>query len=97
MSLILSEALRIPPTNIKPFHEWVKLVRHSPLSENENPASRLIDFLENNFERMSCGGLMLDTKNSKEHSETMRLAGPVSGDVARGYIKAWKRMGFLAP
>ncbi|OTA97708.1 hypothetical protein M434DRAFT_65040 [Hypoxylon sp. CO27-5] len=93
---VLADALDIPHKNILPFQEWVKRVRRSPLAaETDNPAARLIDFLDDNFLRMSCGGLILDTSKTQEHSKTLSSQGPVSAEVARKYIQAWKDMGFL--
>lgn len=87
MNLVLADALDIPADRIVPFHDWINTVRRSPLSaETDNPAARLVDFLDDNFERMSCGGLILDTVKSKEHSATMAALGPVSPEVARRYI-----------
>ncbi|KAL5333395.1 hypothetical protein BJX70DRAFT_406246 [Aspergillus crustosus] len=93
---VLADALGIPRDNVVPFGEWVRRVRHFPGSvELDNPAAKLIEFLDDNFLRMSCGGLLLDTANSREHSVAMRGVGPVSAEVARKYIDAWKKMGFL--
>jgi acyl transferase domain-containing protein/thioester reductase-like protein/SAM-dependent methyltransferase/acyl carrier protein len=96
MSPVLAAALDIPPHAIIPFKSWIRRVRRSPLlAETENPAARLIDFLDIHFERMSCGGLILDTARAKEHSETMAKEGPVSPELARLYVAGWKTMGFL--
>ncbi len=96
MNPVLADALSIPANRIVPFHDWVNLVRRSPLpAETDNPAARLIDFLDSNFEHMSCGGLILDTVKSKEHSCTMAAMGPIDVEVARRYIAAWKKMGYL--
>ncbi|KAF3760427.1 hypothetical protein M406DRAFT_343524 [Cryphonectria parasitica EP155] len=96
MSPVLADALGIPPCNIIPFREWCKRVRSSPLStEAENPAKKLIDFLYHNFERMSCGGLILDTAKAQEHSPTMAGMGPVGFDIARRYVASWKDMGYI--
>lgn len=98
MSPVLAAALDIPPHDIIPFKSWIRQVRRSPLlPETENPAARLVDFLDSHFERMSCGGLVLDTTRAKEHSETMANEGPVSAELARLYVAAWKKMGFLNP
>ena len=92
----LADALDIPRDNVIPFNEWVKRVRNFPGSvERDNPAAKLIGFLDADFTRMACGGLLLDTSNSREHSETLTNVGPVSEDTARGYVQAWKKMGFL--
>jgi acyl transferase domain-containing protein/nucleoside-diphosphate-sugar epimerase/SAM-dependent methyltransferase/acyl carrier protein len=96
MSPVLARELGVPGERVVPFREWVTLVRRSPLpAETDNPAARLIDFLDQNFERMSCGGLILDTTKAKEHSPTMAALGPVSAEVARCYVAAWKKMGWL--
>ena len=96
MIVTLADALKVPKTNILPFREWVSKVRRSTLSvETDNPAGRLIDFLDDHFIRMSCGGLILDTKKSCEHSKALAAVGPVSDEVARKYVKAWEDMGFL--
>ncbi|XXG95999.1 hypothetical protein Hte_002276 [Hypoxylon texense] len=96
MSPVLAAALGIPPHRIIPFADWIKRVRRSPLSaETENPAARLADFLEFHFERMSCGGLVLDTRRAQQHSGTLAREGPVPADVARLYVESWRKMGFL--
>ncbi|KAJ6119125.1 hypothetical protein N7523_003405 [Penicillium sp. IBT 18751x] len=97
MSPVLAAALDIPPSAIIPFKSWISRVRRSPLpAETENPAARLIDFLDDHFERMSCGGLVLDTSKAQEHSQTMSSVGPVKPEVTRLYVAAWKRMGYLS-
>lgn len=96
MTPVLAEALGIPTEMIIPFQEWIQLVRRSPLDKDtDNPAAKLVDFLEYNFERMSCGGLILDTARTQEHSRTMASLGPVSFHTARKYVSAWKQMEFL--
>ena len=94
MTSILAKALHIPPSNVIPFQEWMDRVRNAP--QKNNPASTLLDFLEDNFLRMSCGGLVLDTKKTLEHSKTLREVGPVSEKVARKYIHIWREIGFLS-
>ncbi|CAO1601138.1 fusarubin cluster-polyketide synthase [Xanthoria calcicola] len=94
MTSILAEALHISASNVIPFDRWLERVRNAP--QKNNPASTLIEFLEDNFLRMSCGGLVLDTKKTLEHSKTLRGVGPVSETVARKYIYIWREIGFLA-
>ncbi len=94
MTSILAEALHIPPRNVIPFQEWLERVRNAP--QKNNPASTLLEFLEDNYFRMSCGGLVLDTKKTLEHSKTLREVGPVSETVARKYIHIWREIGFLS-
>lgn len=95
---VLANALGIPQTNIIPFDDWVALVRMCEENGQNtiNPASMLVDFLQDNFQRMSCGGLLLETKNALEHSETLRNVRPVSEEVTRRFVQAWKDMRFLS-
>ncbi|RAH41004.1 putative polyketide synthase [Aspergillus brunneoviolaceus CBS 621.78] len=95
---VLADELHLPQTNIIPFSEWVQRVREYSRhagSERENPAIMLVDFLDENFLRMSCGGLLLETRRCREHSKTLADMGPVSEDVTRLYIKNWRAMEFL--
>ncbi|GKU19079.1 unnamed protein product [Fusarium langsethiae] len=91
VNAILSDALRIP--NRVPFKEWLDSVRKAP--QQDNPAALLADFLEDTYLRMACGGLVLDVKNTLEHSKSLAAVGPVSETVVRKYIHIWKEIGFL--
>lgn len=96
MIATLADALDIPRNRVVPFPGWVNRVRHSPLlPDTDNPAAMLIDFLELDFQRMSCGGLLMDVTKTKEYSQTLAKLGPVEADVARKYVQAWKDMGFM--
>ncbi|KAI4254410.1 MAG: hypothetical protein LQ352_003112, partial [Teloschistes flavicans] len=60
---ILASELDIPPTNIVPFDKWIeKVKRFWGSEERDNPARKLAGFLEEDFERMSCGGVMMGTE-----------------------------------
>lgn len=92
LNAVLADALGI--RKLLPFEEWVELVRSAP--QHNNPAVTLLEFLDSNYLRMSCGGLVLDVKNALEHSESLRGVGAVSGEVVRKYIHIWKEIGFLS-
>lgn len=97
---ILAAELGIPQANIIPFGEWIRRVRGFPSSvtvghDDLNPAKRLVDFLEVDFERMSCGGVLLETKRSCAVSETMRNVGAVDAATVRKYVRSWVERGFL--
>jgi acyl transferase domain-containing protein/thioester reductase-like protein/acyl carrier protein/SAM-dependent methyltransferase len=97
---LLAEALGIPSADAIPFDDWVQRVKNHQCQvegpEGENPAILLIDFLDANFLRMSCGGLLLETKKAREHSRTLANVGPVSDKVAKLFVESWKQTGFLA-
>ncbi|KAL1615746.1 Type I Iterative PKS [Neofusicoccum ribis] len=93
---VLAEELGVPPDRVVPFAEWIARVRAFPGPvEWENPAAKLVDFLEEDFERMSCGGVLMGTERAREHSETMRGVGPVGEELVRKYVRRWKESGFL--
>ncbi|KAK5633281.1 hypothetical protein RRF57_008995 [Xylaria bambusicola] len=98
---ILADAMDIPQDNVIPLQDWIQRVKERTKDigarehEGDNPAILLIDFLEDNFVRMSCGGLLLDTAKTREHSPALAGCGPVGEDVARLYVRSWKETGFL--
>lgn len=97
MIKVLAEALDIPRSNIVPFEQFVERVRQYPGSTDvDNPAGKIVEFFDTHFVRMSCGGLILDTAKSREHSATLRDLGPVSKDLVMKYICAWQETGFLS-
>jgi hypothetical protein len=65
-------------------------------SEGKNPAHLLVDFLDEHFVRMSCGGLLMGTRKAREHSETLAKMGIVSDELIGLYVQSWKDMKFLA-
>lgn len=98
MIATLADALDI--ADVIPFGEWVRLVREWPVkadngADGANPAYLLTDFLDDNFTRMSCGGLLMGTANAREHSPTLARVGSVSGATTRLYVSKWREMGFL--
>ncbi|KAI0390134.1 hypothetical protein F5Y17DRAFT_462038 [Xylariaceae sp. FL0594] len=95
LNSILADALNIPAQNLIPLEEWTRRVRSAGSKVKKNPAVTLVDFLERNYARMSCGGLVLDPANAVEHSPTLAKLGPVSEDAVRRYIGVWKKIGFL--
>lgn len=98
MIATLAKALDIP--DVIPFGEWVRRVREWPVkadngAEGANPAYLLTEFLDDNFTRMSCGGLLMGTANAREHSSTLANVGPVTETTTRLYVSKWREMGFL--
>jgi hypothetical protein len=97
---LLASELDIPEKNVIPFEEWIRRVRSlrseaTPGNGDLNPAKRLVGFLEADFLRMSCGGVLLSTERSQRDSEAMRSVGNVDDATVRRYISSWKTRGFL--
>lgn len=91
----LARSLDIPQSDIIPFDQWIERVRNSPASVNDCPAKQLLEFFDQHFIRMSCGGLILYTAKTREHSTTLGERGPVGPGLVEKYILSWKAVGFL--
>ncbi|KAK2748181.1 Type I Iterative PKS [Myotisia sp. PD_48] len=97
MISILATLLDIQGNCIIPFSAWLNTVRQFPGStELDNPAKKMIDFFEHHFRRMSCGGLIMETTRSREHSTTLATMKPISANLVKKYIMAWKYSQFLS-
>ncbi|KAL6891182.1 polyketide synthase [Trichoderma longibrachiatum] len=93
---VLADALDIPRSHIVPFEEWLRRVRAYPGEDPwDNPSAKAMDFFEHKFKHMSCGGVTMATDNALEHSASLRAVQPVSDELVRKYIQAWKDSGFL--
>ncbi len=90
---VLTKELHIPRTAIIPVQEWLDLVASAP--EADNPARKLTDFLRNDFIKMSCGSIVLDTSVSQSVSLTMRAMGPVDENTLKAYVSYWRSIKFL--
>ncbi|PLB44277.1 putative polyketide synthase [Aspergillus steynii IBT 23096] len=91
----LASTLDIPLDRIVPYEQWLDRMRRFRASPVDNPALQLLDLFTYYFIPMSCGGLVLDTEKTRVHSPTMQSMQPVSGDLVKLYVEAWKRSGFL--
>ncbi|KAI1080446.1 putative polyketide synthase [Whalleya microplaca] len=94
----LASTLDIPA--VIPFGEWVRRVREWPIktdngAEGANPAYLLTDFLDENFTRMSCGGLLMSTINARGHSVTLSRVGPVTEDTVKLFVSKWRKVKLL--
>ncbi|PYH86829.1 hypothetical protein BO82DRAFT_272260 [Aspergillus uvarum CBS 121591] len=95
MTAILAQELGIPLGNLLPFSEWIERVGAYTGSRQDNPAGVMADWLAGNFERMSCGGLLLATTRARRDASTLQSLGPVDQRTVRGYVQYWRRTGFL--
>ena len=93
MNAILKDALGV--SKLIPFEEWVGRVKALGQDGRNNPAFTLLEFLDGNYLRMSCGGLVLDVRRTVEASGTLAKVGPVPEEVVRRYVRVWREIGFL--
>ncbi|KXH44028.1 hypothetical protein CSIM01_12181 [Colletotrichum simmondsii] len=91
---LISEELRISSSSIIPLETWLDLV--DALPGPGNPASGLTQFLREDFAKMSCGFVVLDTSNSRNVSSTMANMTSVGEESIRSYVSYWKSIKMLA-
>ncbi|KAL8766521.1 MAG: hypothetical protein Q9209_006737 [Squamulea sp. 1 TL-2023] len=78
-----------------PFDAWMQKVREEP-DLDRNPARRLVDFLEESFTQLGTGALVLDTKEAKKVSRSLRELGPVVDEELLGrYVDFWRAEGAM--
>ncbi|KAK2014649.1 putative NRPS-like enzyme [Colletotrichum eremochloae] len=91
---LISEELQISSSSIVQLDHWLNLVEAFP--KPNNPAAGLIHFLRNDFSKMSCGYVILDTSVSRSASSTMASMKPIKESIIRGYVSYWRRIKLLA-
>lgn len=91
--MLISRELQIPSSSIIPLERWLDLVASAPGSGN--PAASLIQFLRDDFLKMSCGSVVLDTSISRNASSIMANMRPVGENAIRAYLSYWRRMKLL--
>lgn len=77
------------------YRQWIDRVRCFRGSEKANPAIRCVDFLDHEFVRMSCGGVVLSTEKAQHHSRSIRECSSVGEAEMARYVSHWKSVGFL--
>ncbi|KIA75723.1 polyketide synthase [Aspergillus ustus] len=96
MNGVIARILGIPAERIIPYGEFLHLLQTSKLDrDREIPAAKIMGFFTNAFLHMACGGLVLDTARSEEHSVSLAGQGVVSEELVRLYVERWKSMGVL--
>lgn len=87
---VIERKLGLPHQARQPFQEWLS----EAIAADDNLSS-LRAFFEKYFLHMSSGGLVLDTKNSRAVSPTLRSTGAVAAETIELYVKFWQQRGFL--
>jgi hypothetical protein len=93
---IIAEELHMSDTNLMSFQDWLQRVDSFPESSSDvNPAKKLIDFFQHEFQRMVSGAIILDTSIAREASTVLRSMNALGRDTILGYVRHWKSAGFL--
>lgn len=93
MSKMLLSALGID--HVISYEDWVGRVKTRGGDFNENPAGQLMPFFEGDFNRMDCGGMILDTTKSRADLRTLRAVRLVDEGLVETYVGSWRKIGFL--
>ncbi|PVI03043.1 acetyl-CoA synthetase-like protein [Periconia macrospinosa] len=94
---IASSKFRLP---IKPYKEWLELLRAHYAEGNENSkvdgqdketysVVALLEFFENVFPTMSDRGLVMSTQHAQLASSSLAACGAVPEDLIQKYLDAW--------
>ena len=93
---ILATPLGLPDDSYLPFADWLDSVDAvSPPLREEVPVKALIEFFRMDFQHMACGSIVLDTKNTRDTSSTLRRSYGIDNQVLESYIHRWKQIGYL--
>ncbi|KAL8945214.1 MAG: hypothetical protein Q9211_000255, partial [Gyalolechia sp. 1 TL-2023] len=79
---------------IIPFTTWMQKVREES-DLDSNPAGRLMGFLEESFTQLGTGQLVLDTKEARKVSRSLREAAVVDEALLIRYIDSWRAEGVM--
>ena len=93
---IVAPELGLPNIGFTPFTDWLDKVCAVPDEISDSvPAKKLEDFFRKDFQHMACGGIVLDTKNTRDVSSTLRNVRHVRANLLVSYIRYWKSVGYL--
>ncbi|KAL9031277.1 MAG: hypothetical protein Q9196_000684 [Gyalolechia fulgens] len=93
---VMAASLNIPLTKFLPFDEWMdKICAVSAEDDQTVPVKRLETFFRTDFEHMACGNVILDTRNTREISPTLRRLASVGNETLASYVRYWKSVGYL--
>jgi acyl transferase domain-containing protein/nucleoside-diphosphate-sugar epimerase/acyl carrier protein len=96
MNLTITKILGIPSDRVIPYSDFLHLLQTSKLDrDREIPAAKIMEFFTRAFLHMACGGLVLDTSRSEEHSVSLAGQGVVGEELVRLYVERWREMGVL--
>ena len=75
-----------------PFDEWIRRTR---ADVNTGFVTPLLNFFQDDFSRLSGGGLVLETQQSRRVSPTMRSCDGVGLTLVNRYIESWEQRGHI--
>ena len=92
--VILAEELGLDGNASISMDKWLASIK--TLTEDVASTDLLIDFFEKDFQHMSGGGVVLDTRVSRAVSPTLQQADVVRDELVATYVKQWKCQGIFS-
>lgn len=83
------------PLPLVPLADWLERVRALGDDPASNVAFKILGFLENDFERMAAGSVILRTSTARLDSPTMVTSTAVDRGHMEEYVRYWKSVGAM--
>ncbi|KAF9257799.1 acetyl-CoA synthetase-like protein [Marasmius fiardii PR-910] len=84
------------PLPIIPFPEWVRRIRSFSDDPSQNPALKILHFIQHDFVRMAAGTVILNTNGSRADSPTMVKSTALERKHLEEYCGYWRSAKLLA-
>lgn len=93
---ILAKKLKIGLSKVLAIDVWLQRASSVAGSTKELEfLIHLLPFLQEEFEALSGGGIVLDTARARNVSHSLRLCNGVGLDLLDLYLETWQKQGFL--
>ncbi|MDI1486702.1 MAG: putative NRPS-like protein biosynthetic cluster [Ramalina farinacea] len=93
---MIAPELGLSSAEFIPLASWLDRVRRMPdLASDKMPVKKLEDFFRRDFEHMACGSVVLDTKNTRDLSSTLRKLSHFPKELFGSYVRYWKASGYI--
>ena len=91
--VILSEELSLNVNALTSLDKWLTSIKS--ITDDEASTDLLVEFFEKDFQHMSGGGIVLDTRVSRAVSPTLQQVDFVGDELVATYVRQWKSRGAL--
>lgn len=91
--VILSEELSLNDNALSSLDKWLTSIKS--MTDDAESTDLLVEFFEKDFQHMSGGGVVLDTRVSRAVSPTLQQVDLVGDELVATYVRQWKSRGTL--
>ena len=86
--VILSEELSLNDNALSSLDKWLTSIKS--MTDDAESTDLLVEFFEKDFQHMSGGGVILDTRVSRAVSPTLQQVDLVGDELLATYVRQWK-------